>query len=354
MNNALTPEKPVIGITIGDINSIGIELIIKTFSDNRMLEICTPVIFASNKTINFYRKITTENNFTYQSLKDFTKLSTKQINVFNCWEEEVLINPGQVNENGGKYAARSLSVAIQCLKEKQIDGLVTAPIHKKNMHSADFNYTGHTPYLRDAFNAKDVLMLMTAGNMRVALVTEHLPIAEVASHITQDAILSKLKILKESLERDFGIDEPKIAVLALNPHAGDDGLIGSEEKMIIEPAIQQAVQSGLLCFGPYSSDAFFARNRYTAFDAVLAMYHDQGLIPFKSLALGNGINYTAGLPIVRTSPDHGTAFDIAGKNQADESSFRQAVYTCVDIIRQRIQYDEYTKNPLKKAELVSE
>ncbi|WP_143310712.1 4-hydroxythreonine-4-phosphate dehydrogenase PdxA [Chitinophaga vietnamensis] len=347
-------NKPVIGITIGDINSIGAEIIIKTFLDGRMMEFCTPVIFASNKTINFYRKLMNENNFNYQSIKDFTRLNHKQVNVFNCWEEEVQITPGVLNEAGGKYAARALETAIQCLKDGHVQGLVTAPIHKNNVQSEQFNYTGHTPYLKAAFNAREVLMFMTADNMRVGLLTEHVPVAEIAKYVTKDNILSKLQLMKESLIKDFGIDKPRIAVLGLNPHAGDDGLIGSEEIDQIIPAIKQAKNNGILTFGPYSADAFFAREMYRQFDGVLAMYHDQGLIPFKSLANGEGINFTAGLPIVRTSPDHGTAFDIAGKNVADANSFRQAIFSCLDILHQRERYAENTKNPLKKTELASE
>jgi 4-hydroxythreonine-4-phosphate dehydrogenase len=347
-------NKPVIGITVGDINSIGAEIIIKTFLDTRMMEFCTPVIFASNKTINFYRKLMNENNFNYQSIKDFTRLNHKQVNVYNCWEEEVQITPGVLNETGGKYAAKALEVAIKCLKDGYISGLVTAPIHKNNIQSANFNYTGHTPYLRDSFNAKDVLMFMTADNMRVGLLTEHVPVAEVAKYVTKENILGKLQLMKDSLVKDFGIDEPRIAVLGLNPHAGDDGLIGREEIDQIIPAIRHAKGNGILCFGPYSADAFFAREMYKQFDGVLAMYHDQGLIPSKSLAAGNGINYTAGLGIVRTSPDHGTAFDIAGRNIADPDSFRQAIFTCLDILGKREQYAQNTRNPLKKTELASE
>lgn len=354
MSTATHIHRPVIGITAGDLNSIGMEIIIKTFVDARMLELCTPVIFASNKTVNFYRKLLNENNFNYQSIKDFSRLNPKQVSVFNCWEEEVQIMPGSLNETGGKYAARSLAVAIECLKDKQVEGLVTAPIHKKNIQSADFNFTGHTPYLQNAFNSKDVLMFMTAENMRIGLLTEHVPVSEIAKYVTKENILSKLFIMRDSLIKDFGIDNPRIAVLGLNPHAGDEGLIGDEEIKHITPAIKQAKHQGVMCFGPYSADAFFAREMYRKFDGVLAMYHDQGLIPFKSLALGEGINYTAGLPIVRTSPDHGTAFDIAGKNTADEASFRQAIYTCIDIIGQRKLYAENTKNPLKKSELASE
>ncbi len=347
-------HRPVIGISVGDLNSIGMEVIIKTFADGRMLELCTPVIFASNKTINFYRKLLNENNFNYQSIKDLNRLNAKQVSVFNCWEEEVQITPGVQNETGGKYAARSLAVAVECLKSKQIDGLVTAPIHKKNIQSQDFNFTGHTPYLQSVFQSKDVLMFMTADNMRVGLLTEHVPLAEVAKYVTKENILSKLQIMRESLIRDFGVDNPRIAVLGLNPHAGDEGLVGDEESKQITPAIKQAKHNNMLVFGPYSADAFFAREMYRRFDGVLAMYHDQGLIPFKSLAQGEGINYTAGLPIVRTSPDHGTAFDIAGKNVADEASFRQAVFTCIDIITHRKNYAENTRNPLKKSELASE
>lgn len=354
MNPTVTHHQPVIGITIGDINGIGPEIILRTFSDNRILNLCTPVIFASAKTMNFYRKALGEGHFNYQNIRNFSKLNLKQVNLFNCWEEEVVITPGTLNETGGKYAARSLAVAVQCLKDKQIEGLVTAPIHKNNIQHSDFHYTGHTPYLKDVFGAKEVVMLMTAQNMRVALLSEHVPISQAAAQVTVDHILSKLQTLHESLIKDFGIDRPKIAVLGLNPHAGDGGLIGQEEIDVIAPAVGQAMNSGMLCFGPYSADGFFARSHYLPFDAVLAMYHDQGMIPFKSLAMGHGVNYSAGLPIVRTSPDHGTAFDIAGKYQADESSFRQAVYDCIDIIRQRAQYEEYTKNPLRKSELAAE
>lgn len=340
--------KPVIGISSGDLNGIGIELIIKTFSDSRILELCTPIIFASNKAINFYRKSIPEINFNYQSIKEANRLNPKQANVFNCWEEEVVISPGQMNETGGKYAVLSLRTAAQALKEKIIDGLVTAPIHKKNIQSADFNYTGHTPFLKNLFGVNDVVMMMCAGNFRVALVTEHVPVSEIAKHITKEAILSKLQIMQQSLQRDFGIDKPRIAVLGLNPHAGDEGLVGNEEETIIKPAIKEAKNNNMLVIGPYSADAFFARRSFDRFDAVLAMYHDQGLIPFKSLAIGEGINFTAGLPAVRTSPDHGVAFDIAGKNKADVSSFMTAVFECIDIINRRSEYEENRKNPMKK------
>ncbi len=346
MSNDL--QKPVIGFTCGDLNGIGIELIIKTLSDGRILDICVPVIFASNKSINFYRKSLPDINFAYQAIKDFSRINPKQVNLFNCWEEEVAINPGTLNETGGMYALLSLQQAVKALKEKQIDGLVTAPVHKKNIQSDKFNYSGHTPYLKAEFNVPDVVMLLVAENLRVALVTEHVPVSEIAKHITKENILSKLKILHYSLQKDFGIDNPKIAVLGLNPHAGDEGLIGDEEENIIKPAVKDAKQNNMLVFGPYSADAFFARGSYQKFDAVLAMYHDQGLIPFKSLAIGEGVNYTAGLPVIRTSPDHGTAFDIAGKGIADASSFIVAAFECVDIIRRRAGYTENRRNPLKK------
>jgi 4-hydroxythreonine-4-phosphate dehydrogenase len=343
-----TANKPVIGFSTGDINGIGTELIIKAFTDNRLLDMCIPVIFASNRVINFYRKSIPDTNFNYQSTRDFSRLNPKQINAFNAWEEEVSMAPGQLTDIGGKYAALSLRSAVEALKNGDIDGLVTGPIHKKNIQSPDFNFTGHTPYLQAAFAAKDVLMLLTAENIRVGLVTEHVPVKDIASNITRETILSKIQLMHHSLQRDFGIDKPKIAVLGLNPHAGDEGLVGKEEEEMIRPAIKEAKQHNIMVFGPYSADAFFARRQYTKFDAVLAMYHDQGLIPFKSLAIGEGVNFTAGLPVVRTSPDHGTAFDIAGKNLADASSFIVAIYNCIDILRQRQEYDHNRSNPLKK------
>jgi 4-phospho-D-threonate 3-dehydrogenase / 4-phospho-D-erythronate 3-dehydrogenase len=343
----MNQQRPVIGISVGDLNGIGTELIIKTFSDHRLLELCTPLIFASTKLINFYRKSIPEINFNYQNSRDFSRIAHKQVNIYNCWEEEIAIVPGQLTDIGGSYAVKSLLAATEALKDKKIQGLVTAPIHKKNIQSPSFNFTGHTPFLKQFFGVNDVLMLMTSDSFRVGLVTEHVPLREVSKFITRETILSKLNILKDSLIRDFGIDKPKIAVLGLNPHAGDEGLIGKEEEEIIKPAIKDAKHS-MLVFGPFSADAFFARNQQSKFDAVLAMYHDQGLIPFKSLSSGEGVNYTAGLPGVRTSPDHGTAFDIAGKNKADPSSFLAAIYSCMDIIRNRQEYEDNRSNPLKK------
>jgi 4-hydroxythreonine-4-phosphate dehydrogenase len=346
--STITDKKPVIGISCGDINGIGIEIIIKSLSDSRMLDFCTPIIFASNKVINFYRKSVPEINFTFNSTKDFNKINPKQVNVFNCWEDEIPVSPGELNETGGKFAVESLKAATQALKEGIIHALITAPIHKKNVQGNDFDYTGHTPFLKAFFEVKDVLMLMAAGDFRVGLVTEHLPLKDVASHITKESILSKINILHASLKRDFNIDKPKIGVLALNPHAGDEGLIGTEEEDIIKPAIREAKQRNMLVSGPFSADAFFARGYQSRFDAVLAMYHDQGLIPFKSLSQTDGINFTAGLNFIRTSPDHGTAFDIAGKNRADPSSFIAAIFGALDILNNQTSYEENRKNPIKK------
>jgi 4-hydroxythreonine-4-phosphate dehydrogenase len=340
-------RKPVIGFTCGDLNGIGLELIIKSLSDSRMLDFMIPVVFANNKSINFYRKGLPEFNLNFAVLNDLSKINPKQVNVLNCWEEEVEITPGELTATGGKYALISLEKAVEALKQKTIDGIVTAPIHKKNIQSDAFNFSGHTPYLQHAFGNTENLMLLVADNLRMALVTEHVTIGDIAKHITKDKIKQKLAILHSSLQKDFGVDKPRIAVLALNPHAGDEGLIGKEEIEIIKPAIKESKQN-ILVFGPYSADAFFARGAHEKFDGVLAMYHDQGLIPFKSLAFGEGVNFTAGLPIVRTSPDHGTAFDIAGKNKADASSFTASIFECVRIIHARQGYHDMRLNPLKK------
>lgn len=341
-------SKPIIGFSCGDINGIGSELIIKSLSDNRILDFFTPIVFASNKVINFYRKILPEINFNFSSIKDFNKINPKQVNIYNCWEEEIVITPGELNETGGKYAIKSLKAATQALKNGQINGIVTLPIHKKNVYSSEFPYTGHTPFFKDFFEQKDVVMLLAAGDFRVGLVTEHVAVKDIAPLITKENILSKINILHASLKRDFNIDKPKIAVLALNPHAGDEGLIGSEEIEIIRPAVVEAKHHNMIVMGPYSADAFFARGYQNRFDAVLAMYHDQGLIPLKSLAFGEGINYTAGLPFVRTSPDHGTALDIAGKDKADPASFTAAIFGALDILKNQRFYEDNRKNPLKR------
>jgi len=341
-------QKPIIGFSCGDTNGIGTEVIIKTLMDSRIAELCTPVIFCSNKLINFYKKVIPECNLNYQSVKELDKLNPKMVNVFQAWEEDLEISPGQLNATGGKYGTISLVSATQALQEQKINALVTAPIHKKNVKNDQFPYTGHTPFLQAYFQMKDVLMFMISENMRVGLLTEHVAVNEIASHINKERIFSKLKIMKDSLIKDFGIDKPRIALLGLNPHAGDEGLIGKEEDQILRPTLKEARDKDIMVFGPYSADAFFARGQHERFDAVLAMYHDQGLIPFKSLAIGEGVNYTAGLPAVRTSPDHGTAFDIAGKGKADETSMRAALFSAIDIYQQRIGYSDARKNPIKK------
>ena len=341
-------QKPIIGFSSGDTNGIGLEIIIKTLSDNRILDMCSPVVFASQKSIQFYKKLMPEANINFQIIKDFSKHQHKQINLMQSWEEDIQIEPGKLTETGGKYAWLSLKQATQALKDGHIHGLVTAPIHKKNIQSEEFTYSGHTPFLKAFFEVDDVVMILAADNMCVAPLTEHVPVADITKYITKENILRKLKILNYSLQKDFNINKPKIAVLGLNPHAGDEGLIGSEEESIIKPAIKDAKQHNLMVSGPYPADAFFARGAYTKFDAVLAMYHDQGLIPFKSLAIGDTVNYTAGLPAVRTSPDHGTAFDIAGKNMADAASMLSATFHCIDIVRRRTVYDETHSNPLKR------
>ncbi|MFM7838986.1 MAG: 4-hydroxythreonine-4-phosphate dehydrogenase PdxA [Chitinophagaceae bacterium] len=340
-------QKPVIGFTCGDINGIGPELLLKTLSDHRLLELFTPLVFCSSKVINFYRKSIPELNLNFQNTKELNRINPKQINIFNCWEEEVVITPGQINEIGGKYALLSLTQATEALKDQKIQGLVTGPIHKKNTQSPNFKHAGHTPYFKEVFRANDVLMLMVHEQLRVALATEHIPLKDVAASLSKEKLLSKLNLLNQSLIRDFGIDKPKLAVLGLNPHAGDEGLVGKEEEELIRPVIKEAKHS-MMVFGPYAADGFFAHGQFQRFDGILALYHDQGLIPFKTMAEGGGVNYTAGLPVVRTSPDHGPAFDIAGKNKADTSSFLQAIYTCLDILSQRFGYADNRKNPLKK------
>lgn len=347
-------HKPVVGVTSGDLNGIGIETIIKVFSDSRMLEFCTPVIFASNKVINYYKKSLADFPVNYVSIKKLDSLNPKQLNVFSCWEEDVAIQPGELNETGGKYAIRSLEVATQCLYDGEIDTLVTAPIHKNNTHTANFKYSGHTPFLKDKFGVRDVVMMLYSQDLRVALVTEHIPLQKVSSELSIQKIVQKCQVLNEGLIRDFAIEKPRIAILGLNPHAGDQGLLGTEEKDIIIPAIEQLQQMKIMAFGPYSADGYFANFSYRKFDATLAMYHDQGLIPFKYIAGMDGVNYTLGLPKIRTSPDHGVAFDIAGKSIADESSLRAAVFESLAILERRTTYQEYSANPLVKKDIPKE
>ena len=339
-------EKIIVGISQGDINGIGLEVIIKTFLDPQMLEICTPVLFSSTKTASFHRKALNIEDFSFNQIKDVSEINFKRANLINVYEEEPLIEFGKQTEAGGKYALMSLEAAAYALAQKKVDVLVTAPINKENIQSPDFNFPGHTEYLEDRFGGSS-LMFLVSDTLKVAIVTGHIPVTKVGQELTTEKILQKLKTLNHSLIEDFEIRKPKIAVLGLNPHAGDNGVIGDEEKNIIQPAIIKAKEEGILTYGPYPADGFFGNGTYKNFDAVLAMYHDQGLIPFKTIAFNNGVNFTARLPVVRTSLDHGTAYDIAGKNIASEESFRKAVYTAIDIFKRRQLYSEITVNPLK-------
>ena len=338
-----------VGITHGDINGIGYEVILKTLSDARMLELCTPVIYGSIKVAAYHRKTLELPNISMNTVNDAKNASNNRINIVNCVDDEIKVELSKSTQIAGEAAYASLKRAVSDLKEGLIDVLVTAPINKNNIQSDDFSFPGHTEYLQETTgDGKSALMILVAENLRVALVTGHVPLSEVSKILTVEKIASKLKDFNKSLISDFGITGPRIAVLSLNPHAGEDGLLGSEEKEIILPAIQEAEKHGILCFGPYSADGFFGSGTFDKFDGVLAMYHDQGLAPFKTLAMETGVNFTAGLPVIRTSPDHGTAYDIAGKNIASEDSFRNAIYLAVDVFHNRNIYKEITANPLKK------
>jgi len=341
----MSDNKIRVGITQGDPNGIGLEVIIKTFFDPQMLEVCTPILFGSQKTFSYHRKAMNV-EMRFNPVRNPETASPKQFNIFNAYEEEIPIEFGKSTDTAGKYALKSISSACEALEQKKIDVLVTAPINKHNIQSPEFQFKGHTDYLEMRFKSS-ALMLMCSDNLKVGLVTGHVPIANVSAIINQDKIVQKIKLLTKSLTEDFGIRKPKIAVLGLNPHAGDSGTIGLEENTVIIPAIAKAKAEGATVFGPYSADGFFGSLMHLKFDAVLAMYHDQGLIPFKTIAFSTGVNYTAGLSIIRTSPDHGVGYDIAGQNKASEESFRHAVYLACDIFRTRNGYKQITANPLK-------
>ena len=338
-------RKLVVGITQGDGNGIGYEVIIKALADERMLDMCTPVIYGSSKIFGFYKKqihnIDQINTNVISSAKD---VHQKRVNIVNCLPENVFVEPGQPTPESAKSAMTSLERAVADIKEGYIDVLVTAPINKRAMVGEGFGYTGHTEYLEKEFGVDEVAMIMVCDRLKIGVVTGHIALKDVAKSITKDKILSKLRLIKASLERDFGVDAPKIAVLGLNPHCGDGGLLGDEEQQIILPAVQEANAEGILAFGPYSPDGFFGLGNYSKFDAVLAMYHDQGLTPFKALAFEEGVNYTAGLPVVRTSPDHGTAYEMAGRDMADPRSMMSAIYTAIDIFNRREEYDDLVEN----------
>ena len=338
-------ENIIVGISIGDLNGIGSEVILKTFEDSRMLEFCTPVIFANVKTLSFVKK-TFELTSILHGIDRLDQIVHGKINVLNVWQENVAIQFGVNDERIGQYAIQSFVAATKALKALQVDVLVTAPINKYNIQADDFKFPGHTDYLNQELEG-DALMFMVQDNLKVGLLTDHIAINEVAKHLTEELIVKKIETIKQSLIQDFSINKPKIAVLGLNPHCGDGGVIGKEEDEIVKPTLKKIVEKGTLVFGPFAADGFFGSNQYEQFDAIIATYHDQGLVPFKTLSFGNGVNYTAGLNRVRTSPDHGTAYDIAGKGKADFNSFKEAVYLAIDIFNSRIQYAEISQRPLK-------
>jgi len=328
-------HKPIIGITLGDFNGIGPEILLKTFTDHGISKICTPIIYGSTKIFNRYRKLLNTEEFQFFHIKEANQLAHRKVNIIHCWDEDFEIEPGKVTEQAGKCAFLSLKAASTDLKKGFLHALVTSPINKQNIKSPEFNFIGHTEYLQQHFEAKDVLMFMVSEELKIAVASMHVPLSEVIKDITKEKLQSKIELMINSLKKDFNINKPKIAVLGLNPHAGEDGTIGKEELDIIKPLIAELKHKGNLVFGPYPADGFFAAESYKKYDAILAMYHDQGLIPFKMMAFENGVNFTAGLKVVRTSPDHGTAYNIAGRGIADESSFRAAIYMGCDILKNR-------------------
>ena len=338
-------DKTVVGISIGDLNGIGAEIVLKAFRDVRMLEFCTPVIFASVKTISAIKK-ELDLNTNVHGIDSLSAIIPKKINVLNVWKETVEVQFGVEDKTMGGYAIKSLTAAVKALKEDKIDVLVTAPINKSNIQSETFTFPGHTDYLAQELEG-DSMMLMVSNDLRVGLLTDHVAVKDVAATITRELIEKKINTVHRSLIQDFGIVKPKIAVLGINPHNGDNGVIGTEDDVVLKPALDNLRNNGKLVFGPYAADSFFGSGNYLNFDVIIASYHDQGLIPFKTLSFGNGVNFTAGLNKVRTSPDHGTAYDVAGKNLANPDSFVEALYMAVSIFQQRIEYQEISKNPLK-------
>ena len=346
----MSEQQIKVGITLGDINGVSYEILLKTFNDKRLLELFTPVIYGSSKSASYHRKALDHAPVHFNIIQNSDAASEGKINLVNCVKEEVKITLGESSPEAGESAFMSLEAAIKDLKDNKIDVLVTLPINKDSIQSDEFKFPGHTEYLEDRFadeNSKS-LMILANDSLRVAVATTHMPISEVPSNLSKELIVEKIKTLNHTLKRDYRIEIPRIAVLGLNPHAGENGLLGTEEQTIISPAIKECQDADIYCAGPYSADGFFGTGNYKRFDAILAMYHDQGLIPFKTIAMDSGVNFTAGLPIVRTSPDHGTGFDIAGKGEASEESFRQAIYMAIDIFRSRRDYDKARENPLPK------
>lgn len=333
--HARHPDKPRIGITLGDLNGVGPEVAMKALADNRILSMVTPVVYGSTRVLSHYKKLFALEEFNFSQVRSKGQFTARSINAVNCWEDAIEINPGKPSPESGKAALKSLQGACAELKEGLIDALVTAPIDKHAIHGDDFPFKGHTEFLAKEFGSGESLMFMVSERLRVGLVTDHVPISDVPSQISKEKIENKLKLMESSLKNDFGISKPRIAVLGLNPHAGDGGLLGKEDDEIIRPVVADQRSRGRLVFGPFSADGFFGAALFRQYDAVLAMYHDQGLIPFKALTFGEGVNFTAGLPVVRTSPDHGTAFNISGKNQANEASMRHAILLASEIVRHR-------------------
>ena len=338
-------HKIIVGISIGDLNGIGSEIVLKTFQDQRMLEFCTPVIFASVKVLSFLKKqYNLELNL--HGIDAIDKIVPKKINVLNVWKEPIDINFGKQDNTMGQYAIKSLEAAVTSLKKNEIDALVTAPINKANIQSEHFNFPGHTDYLQQELQG-DSLMLMISESLKVGLLTDHVAVKDISTSITREVIEKKINTIHKTLIQDFGIAKPKIAVLGINPHTGDNGVIGNEDDTIMRPTLDNLRNNGKTVFGPYAADSFFGSANYKNFDVIIAAYHDQGLVPFKTLAFGSGVNYTAGLSHIRTSPDHGTAYDIAGKNKADFTSFRAAVFSAISIFKTRTAYQISAENPLK-------
>ena len=334
------------GISIGDFSGIGLEVIMKAFQDVAMLQVCVPVIYGSAKTLSFHRKVLGITEFNYSTIRNIDELNQRKVNLLNVWNEELKIEIGKSSALSGRYAMQSLQAVCKDIRQQKIDVMVTGPVDKHAISQEHQDFTGHTGFLAREFESENHLMILVSELLRVSFVTGHVPVKDVPSLITAENIGASIKTLHKSLKRDFGIRKPKIAVLALNPHAGDTGVIGKEENDVIRPAVKKAFDSGIIAYGPYPADGFFGSGTFAKFDAVLAMYHDQGLVPFKTLSFGGGVNFTAGLPVIRTAPDHGTAFDIAGKNEASEASFRKAVFLACDIWKKRNEYERINKSPL--------
>lgn len=341
-------QKIKLGITIGDVNGIGLEVILKTINDERILKHVSPIIYGSTKIVSYHKNIIGLNDLSVKSVEEAKHAYKDRISVVNCWDDNVNVELGKATEVGGKFAKIAIERAVADLTNSDIDVLVTGPINKEAMHLAGFEYIGHTEMLTEASGKKQSLMFMVSDNIRVGLVTNHSELKKVSEEVTKDRILQKLAIMNDSLIKDFGIIKPRIAIMGLNPHAGDGGTIGKEDEEIVRPAVLEAKKNGMMVFGPYPADGFFGSSQYTKFDAILAMYHDQGLIPFKSMTFGTGVNFTAGLDCIRTSPDHGTAYDIVGQGIADPQSFRNAVYAAIDIYRSRADHADMNSNKLKK------